>query len=272
MLPAQSLAILLYVYLIPRVKMLRDQVLKLTISIDARLWKFDCSAIRTALWDVCITERNSVPIIPKHQLIEDFLPRSLPVMFWSTLATFFMTIACATCPTWIGFIAVRVLQGFFATSAQVIGMTVIQDMYVCFQYILQQEKNAHTHRFYFEEHARKIGIWGWSILIGPYFGPFLSSLILHNITWRQSFWVVVALVGIGLLLIIFLMEETTYDRTNPDNNPTRPAEYWRYKLLSLTGIMGHRANGRQTLWQGTMGLVSVFIKPQFYLLCKPLEE
>lgn len=43
--------------------------------------------------------------------------------------TFFMTIACATCPTWIGFIAVRVLQGFFATSAQVLGMTVIQDMY-----------------------------------------------------------------------------------------------------------------------------------------------
>lgn len=43
--------------------------------------------------------------------------------------TFFMTIACATCPTWIGFIAVRALQGFFATAAQVLGMTVIQDMY-----------------------------------------------------------------------------------------------------------------------------------------------
>lgn len=47
-----------------------------------------------------------------------------------------MTIACATCPTWIGFIAVRALQGFFATAAQVLGMTVIQDMYVSLPCIL----------------------------------------------------------------------------------------------------------------------------------------
>lgn len=49
--------------------------------------------------------------------------------------TFLMTIVCAICPTWIGFIAVRALQGFFATAAQVLGMTVIQDMYVLLPYI-----------------------------------------------------------------------------------------------------------------------------------------
>jgi len=43
--------------------------------------------------------------------------------------TFFMTIASALCPNdWIGFITIRVVQGFFATAAQVLGMTVIQDM------------------------------------------------------------------------------------------------------------------------------------------------
>jgi MFS family permease len=54
---------------------------------------------------------------------------SFPVMFWSTLMALLMTVTCALCPdNWIGFIAIRIVQGFFATAAQVIGMTVIQDM------------------------------------------------------------------------------------------------------------------------------------------------
>ncbi|KAI5840785.1 major facilitator superfamily domain-containing protein [Morchella snyderi] len=173
---------------------------------------------------------------------------TLPVMFWSTLMTCFMTIACASCPTWIGFIAVRVLQGFFAASAQVLGLTVIQDI------------------FYFEEHARKIGIWGWSILIGPYFGPFLSSMILHNLHWRESFWIVVGIVGFGLLLVIFLMEETTYDRVVPENNPPQAEGRFKRKLFALVGITGHRMKGRPSLCQGTWELVMVFVKPQFYML------
>lgn len=108
-------------------------------------------------------------------------------------------------------------------------------------------------------------------MTGPYFGPFLSSLILSKIGWRASFWIVVGLVGFGLLLVVLLMEETTYDRVDPGNNPVRPDKYWKYKALSLTGVMGHRAKGRPTLWEGTLGLAKVFIKPQFYLLCKSWE-
>lgn len=52
----------------------------------------------------------------------------LPVMFWSTLLTVLFTMACAVVPTWIGFIAVRILQGFFSTAAQVLGLTIIQEM------------------------------------------------------------------------------------------------------------------------------------------------
>lgn len=87
-------------------------------------------------------------------------------------------------------------------------------------------------------------------------------------TWRASFWIVVGLVGTGLLLVVFLMEETAYDRVNYSNNPVRPECYWKYRLLSLLGVMGHRAKGRQTLWQGSLGIIKVFIRPQFYLLCK----
>lgn len=76
------------------------------------------------------------------------------------------------------------------------------------------------------------------------------------------------LVGTGLLLVVFLMEETAYDRVNYSNNPVRPDSYWKYRWLSLLGVMGHRTKGRQTLWQGALGIIRVFMRPQFYLLCK----
>ncbi|KAF8248531.1 MFS general substrate transporter [Wilcoxina mikolae CBS 423.85] len=132
----------------------------------------------------------------------------LPVMFWSTLLTVFFTMVCAVAPTWIGFIAVRILQGFFSTTAQVLGLTIIQEM------------------FFFEEHVGKINIWGWSVLVGPYFGPFISSFILRSLTWRQSFWFFSGLVAVGFLSVIFIMDETAYDRETPGNNPPRPKGYW----------------------------------------------
>lgn len=144
--------------------------------------------------------------------------------------------------------------------------------HVCFPLCFQYSPSCCFHltliSFYFEEHARKIGIWGWSILIGPYFGPFLSSMILHNIHWRESFWIVVGIVGFGLLLVIFLMEETTYDRVVPENNPPQPEGCFKRKLFALVGITGHRMKGRPSLCQGTWELIMVFVKPQFYMLCK----
>ncbi|PWW79971.1 MFS transporter [Tuber magnatum] len=174
---------------------------------------------------------------------------TLPVMFWSTFMTFFMTIACALCPDdWIGFVAIRVVQGFFATAAQVLGMTVIQDI------------------FFFEEHVRKLGIWGWSILIGPYFGPFLASFIISTQKWRTAFWIVSAFVGLGLILIVFFMDETSFDRINHRNNPPKPETYWKYKVQTLSGVYGYRAQGKPTLLQGCLDVWKVFSKPQFYTL------
>jgi len=115
--------------------------------------------------------------------------------------------------------------------------------------------------FYFEEHARKVGFWGWAITIGPYFGPFLSALILAGLTWRQSFGVVSGILAIGFLLIIFVMDETFYDRDNLENNPPRIEGYWRHKVYSLSGVMGYRAKNRPSLWDGAVAIAMVFVKP-----------
>jgi MFS family permease len=172
----------------------------------------------------------------------------LPVMFWSTLATVLLTMVCAVVPTCIGFVAVRILQGFFSTAAQVLGLTIIQEMY------------------FFEERVSKINIWGWSVLVGPYAGPFISSFMLRSLTSREAFWMFSAFVAVGLIAIIIVMEETAYDRETPTNNPDRPAGYWKRKMYSLIGITGSRMKGRNTLLQGSMEVWRVFIEPQFLLL------
>ena len=59
----------------------------------------------------------------------------LPVMFWSCAFTLMFTLLCNT-PGWIGFIVIRVLQGFFGTTAQVLGLTAIQEMYAACLLIL----------------------------------------------------------------------------------------------------------------------------------------
>jgi len=51
-------------------------------------------------------------------------------MFWCTLMTFIFTVLCAVSPDWISYIAIRVIQGFFSSAPQVLGLTIIQEMYV----------------------------------------------------------------------------------------------------------------------------------------------
>lgn len=52
----------------------------------------------------------------------------MPVMFWMGVATMAFTVGCAVVDNWIGYIAFRVGQGFFAAPAQVLGMTMIKEM------------------------------------------------------------------------------------------------------------------------------------------------
>jgi len=85
--------------------------------------------------------------------------------------------------------------------------------------------------------------------------------------WRTAFWIVSAFVGLGLILIIFWMDETSFDRLDYSNNPQRPKTYWKYKVQTLSGMYGYRAQGKPTLLQGCFEVGKVFSKPQFYTLC-----
>ncbi|KAA8908147.1 major facilitator superfamily domain-containing protein [Sphaerosporella brunnea] len=172
----------------------------------------------------------------------------MPVMFWTSTATFFLTIGCAVVPGWIGFIVLRILQGFFSAAGQVLGLTLIQEMYR------------------FEEHARVVGFWGWAVLVGPYFGPCLSAFILRSLTWRQSWLLVSGFIGLGLLSVILLMDETAYDRHFEENNPRRPPGFIRYRVFTLSGARGYQMRGTKSIARGFLDIWKVFKQPHFFLL------
>ena len=122
-------------------------------------------------------------------------------------------------------------------------------------------------RFYFHEHARKIGIWAWAFVISPYLGPFLSAIIANFKPWRTSSWINFLIVGLALTFVTFLGDETLYDRDNTDIQPPKPQGWLKYKVQMLTGIYGAKCKGRTTVWQSTRDLFFLLTRPYFLFLC-----
>jgi hypothetical protein len=104
--------------------------------------------------------------------------------------------------------------------------------------------------------------------IGPYVGPLLSSFVLRSLTWRESWWMISGFVGLGVLAVVFLLDETAWDRWIPVNNPPRPDGWIDRRLQMLSGVMGYRTHGRVTVAQGVLQIWNVFRRPQFFFLCE----
>ena len=169
----------------------------------------------------------------------------LPVLFWSQFLTLVCTIGAYGAKSYAGFTACRTLQGFFGAPPQVIGLSMIHDM------------------FFFHERARKINIWAFSFLIGPYLGPFVSGFIAEKLDWRNNFGVLCGFYGFSVLLIILLGDETLYDREKDGEKVSRSGVVER--IYRLTGIAGVRdCAGRPSLWEVTKDLFGLLLRP--YLL------
>lgn len=169
----------------------------------------------------------------------------LPVLFWSQFLCLVCTIGAYGASSYAGFTACRTLQGFFGAPPQVIGLSMIHDM------------------FFFHERARKINIWAFSFLIGPYLGPFISAFLAEKLSWRNNFGVLCGFYGFSVLMILAFGDETLYDREKQGEKVTRTGAVER--ISRLTGIAGVRdCEGRPSLWEVTKDLFGLLARP--YLL------
>lgn len=173
----------------------------------------------------------------------------LPVLFWSQFLTLICSIGATYAKNYAGFTACRTLQGFFGAPPQVIGLSIIHDL------------------FFFHERARKINIWAFSFLIGPYLGPFISGFIIEKLSWRNTFGVLCGFYGFSVLLILLLGDETLYDREK-EHDAERPTGFVE-RVKRITGIAGVRDSaGRPGLWEVTKDLFGLMLRP--YLLLPTL--
>ncbi|KAL1623720.1 hypothetical protein SLS54_004181 [Diplodia seriata] len=167
----------------------------------------------------------------------------LPVLFWSQFLTLIVTIGATFADSYASFTAMRTLQGFFGAAPQVIGLSMIHDM------------------FFFHERARKINIWAASFLIGPYLGPFISSLIISKLNWREDFGVLAGFYGLSVLMVVSLGEETLYERNVSEKPKDRSIAQ---HISSLLGIEGARVKGRPGLWTVTKHQYSLLARPYLF--------
>ena len=159
-----------------------------------------------------------------------------------------MVIAASQAPTYAGFTACRTLQGFFNTAPQVIGLTMIHDM------------------FFFHERTRKINLWAFTYLIGPYLGPFIAGFLIQKVNWRQDFGVLAAFYGFSTLIIICFGDETLYDRKVAERTPKPEGILGRIKLL--TGVAGIGARGRPTISTVIRDLIAISYLPYLIVPCE----
>lgn len=97
---------------------------------------------------------------------------------------------------------------------------------------------------------------------GPALGPFISAWLVTAISWRAIYGFLAALHGLSMLIVIFLGDETLYDRANPQ--PVEGGFFGKVKLL--LGITGGKMKGRPTLWSVSKLIVHLQFKPQILFI------
>ena len=170
----------------------------------------------------------------------------LPVLFWFLVFALWTAAMCAASTTLDEFTAARVLNGTFSTVAQGGGLYFINDI------------------FSVHEHARKINIWSFFIILSPYLGPLITAFIISSYPWQWVFWLYTLLTGLCLIAAVVFGDETYYDRKIPrDMQPPRKSH-----ILRLIGVEQFRSRRqRNSVGDAAMRPVLTILKPAVLVTC-----
>jgi len=120
----------------------------------------------------------------------------------------------------------------------------------------------------FHERTRKINIWSYSFLAGPYIGAFVSGLIITKLSWRQDFGILSAMYGFSFILIMLLGDETLYDEENDADKINKQPEraLISQQALLVTGITGAKEKGRPSVFTVLKHTISIGLRPQVLVI------
>ncbi|BGP13222.1 hypothetical protein JCM10213_005008 [Rhodosporidiobolus nylandii] len=172
----------------------------------------------------------------------------LPVLFWSQLIGLGFLIGCALAPNLEIFAAMRILNAFFSTAPQCVGLWTVCDL------------------FPFHLQARKLNLWTMGFILSPFVSPFLLGFMIPTTSFKDVYLVGVAYTAVVVLLITFVMEETMYDRTVVPF-PERPTTGLRYRIETFLGITGWKMRKyRCTWWESLTSVFDLMWRPHMLLM------
>ncbi|KAJ7457480.1 major facilitator superfamily domain-containing protein [Mycena latifolia] len=154
----------------------------------------------------------------------------LPVLFWSQLIAFAFLVACMLAPTLNVFAATRCIAAFFSTAPQITGLYTVSDMYP------------------FHLQARKLNLWTMGFIVSPFLSPFFLGFLVAHANYKWAYAVGAIYSFIVVLMIIFLGEETLYERTLRPI-PPRPTVGLRYRFETLLGATGWKMTQYRPSWR-----------------------
>jgi MFS family permease len=118
------------------------------------------------------------------------------------------------------------------------------------------------YRFFFHERVRYTNLWVFSLLGGPFLGPFIAAWLIQAVSLRADYGVLAGLHGLSTLLVVVLGDETLYDRANPQKRQTGLVA----RLELLIGVAGYKARGRPSPLKVVKDLLVIQIKPQIFFI------
>lgn len=66
--------------------------------------------------------------------------------------------------------------------------------------------------YFVHQRGLRIAIWGLCLLGGINCGPLVNGYVITNLGWEFAFWIITPFLALSLILMIFFLPETMYDR------------------------------------------------------------
>jgi MFS family permease len=118
----------------------------------------------------------------------------------------------------------RYFAGFFGMVVSVLGPRYLVDL------------------FFLHQRGRAFTVLHLALNFGASAGPTFSGYVAANRYWTIEYWWSVALLGVAAILVFLFLEETGYDRANPENNVEVPKTFIANRVRTFlpgSGIVKH---------------------------------
>lgn len=136
-----------------------------------------------------------------------------PIFLSSSVLLTVFSIGTAVAPHLAAFFAFRMLTAFQGTAYLVVGSVAIGDIYPPLR------------------RGRALSWFMSGILVGPTLAPVVGGVVITFTSWRIIFWIQVALAGVTVVMVVFLLPETIHEKKQLGTDLTP----WKYtqKVASL---------------------------------------